>query len=60
MVASEHPEVIQGRRWLTSTEIIDSEKAYEDGSIGDDGADLDEEDESGLGEAGARTCVTEV
>ena len=45
---------------MTSTEIIDSEKAYEDGSIGDDGADLDEEDESGLGEAGARTCVTEV
>ena len=56
MVVSEHPEVIGGRRRLIDMDIPDSE----DGSIDDDGDDLDEEDESCSREAGARTGVTEV
>ena len=58
MVASEHPEVIDWRRWLIATDVIDSEEVYEDGSIDNDGADLDEEDDSGLGEVGLITGVT--
>ena len=59
MVASEHPEVIEGRRSLIATNVIDSEEAAEDGSIDNYGAAFDEEDESGLGEAGVRTGVTQ-
>ena len=59
MVASEHPEVIKGRCWLIATDVLDSEKAAEDGSVDNDGADLDEEDESGSGEVGVRTGVTQ-
>ena len=43
MVVSEHPEVIEGRRRLISTDVLDSEEAYEDGSIDNDGAASDEE-----------------
>ena len=49
MVASEHPEVIGGRRRLIATDVLDSEEAAEDGSIDDGGAALDKEDESALG-----------
>ena len=59
MVASEHPEVIEGRRRLIATYFLDSEEAAEDGSIDNNGTDSDEEDESGLGEAGVRTGVTQ-
>ena len=59
MVVSEHPKVIE-RRWrLLSTDFIDSEEAAEDGSSDKNGADSNEEDGSGLGEAGKRTGVTQ-
>ena len=47
MVASEHPESSEGRHQLIATYVLDSEEADEDGSIDNDGAVLDEEDESG-------------
>ena len=59
MVASEHPEVIEGRRRLIATDVLDSEEAAEDGSIDNNGAASDEEDESGSGEAGMKTGVTQ-
>ena len=59
MVASEHLNVIEGRRRLIATDILESEEADEDGSIDSDGADLDKEDESGSGEADVRTGVTQ-
>ena len=59
MVVSEHPGVIEGRRWLIATGVIYYEEESQDGSIDNDGSDLDEEDESGLREAGARTGVTQ-
>ena len=59
MVFSKHPEVIEGRRRLISTDVIDPEESSEDGSIDDDGADSDEEDESGSGDADVSTGVTE-
>ena len=57
MVASVNHEVIEGIRQLLGMYVLDSEEAYEDGSIDNDGTASDEEDESGLGEAVARTCV---
>ena len=33
MVASEHPEVIEGRRWLIATDVPESEEANEYGSL---------------------------
>ena len=59
MVASEHHEVIDGRRWLIATDVLESEEADEDCSIYNDGAVLDEENESGFVEAGLRTGVTQ-
>ena len=59
MVASEHPEVIEGRRRLIDTDVIDSEKAAEDGSIDNYGADFYEEDDSGLGDVGVIKDVTQ-
>ena len=59
MVVSEHPKVIEGRWRFIEPNVLDSEEAAEDSSIDNDGADLDEEDESGLGEAGVRTGVTQ-
>ena len=58
MVASEHPEVIEGRRRLIATDVLESEEEADDGSIDNDGAALDEEYDSGSGETGVRTCVT--
>ena len=52
MVAIEHPEVIEGRRMLIATDLLDSEEAAEYGSIDNDGAALDEEYDSGSGETG--------
>ena len=60
MVASGHPEVILGRQLLIATENIDYQQAADYGSIDDDGADFEKEDESGLGEAVVSTGVTEV
>ena len=59
MVASEKTEVIEGRRRLIATDVLDSEEASEDGSIDNDGDASYEEDESGFGEAGVITCVTQ-
>ena len=59
MVASEHPGVIEGRGQLIFTDVLDSEEEADDGSIGNDGAASDEEDESGSVEAGVRTGVTQ-
>ena len=59
MVASEHPEVVEGRQWLIATDVIESEETVQYGSIDNYGATSDEEDESGLGEAGVRTGVTQ-
>ena len=47
MVASEHPEVIERRRRLIATDVLDSEEASEYGSIDNYGADSYEEDDSG-------------
>ena len=58
MVASEHPEVIEGRRRLISTDVLEYEEAADDGSIDNDGAAFDEEYDSGSGVTGVRTCVT--
>ena len=58
MVASEHPEVIEGRRRLISTDVIDSKETAEYGSIDNNVSDSDEEDESGLIEVGVITGVT--
>ena len=60
MFVSDHTEVIDERQRLITTGVLDPEDAYEDGYIDDDGADLDEEDKSGLVEAGVSTVVTEV
>ena len=48
MIASEHPEVIQGSRWLIATVVLDSEEEVEDVSVDNDRAALDEDDESSL------------
>ena len=45
MVASEHTEVIERRRQLIATDVLESEEAYEDGSIDNNGAASDEEDD---------------
>ena len=58
MVASEHPEVIEERRLLISTDFPESEKAAEDGSIDNGGSSLDEEDDNISGEAVVRKGVT--
>ena len=60
MVASEHPGVVEGRRRLIVTDVLDPKKEAEDGYIDDGGSASDEEDESGFGEAGVITGVTEV
>ena len=60
MVVSEHPKVIEGRQRLIATDFLESEEASDYGSIYGDGADTDEEDESGWGEAGVSTVVTEL
>ena len=60
MIAHEHLEVIEGRQWLTDTDVIDSEEAAQYGSTGKDGDYSDKEDESGLVDAGVSTGVTEV
>ena len=49
MVASEKPEVIEGKRRLISVEVVQPGEAAEDGSIDDDGAGSYEDNESGLG-----------
>ena len=59
MVASEHPEVIEGRWRLIAMDVLYFEEATEDVSIDNYGADLYEEEESGPGEAGVRTGVTQ-
>ena len=60
MVVSENHEVIDGRRRLIYTDVLDSEESAQDGSIDDYASDLDEEGESGLVEEGVITCVTEL
>ena len=60
MFVSDHTEVIDERQRLITTGVLDPEEAYEDDYIDDDGADLDEEENSGLVEAGVSTVVTEV
>ena len=60
MVASEYLEVIEGKRRLIATDILDSEEAAEYASTDNDGDALDEEYESGLGEVGTRTGVTQL
>ena len=44
---------------MIATDVLDSEEAAEDGSIDDGVADSDEENESGSGEAGMITGVTQ-
>ena len=51
IVASENPEVIEGRRWLISTDVLDSEEAAEGGSVDNYGDASYEEDNIGSGEA---------
>ena len=56
-VTSNLPKVIEGRWWLSAIYILDPDKEVEDIVVYDDGTDLDEEYEGGLGGAGARTYV---
>ena len=42
MIAKEHPEVIEGRRWLVAVDVPDSDEASEYASIDNDGAASDE------------------
>ena len=57
MVASEHPEVIDRSQWCIATDVIDSQEADADGYIDNDFAALDEEKNSGSGEAVVRTYI---
>ena len=59
MVTSEHPEVIEGGLRLISTDVLEYEDAAEDGSIDNYGAALDEDYDSGSGEAGVRRGITQ-
>ena len=59
MFAIEHPEVIERRRQLIATHVIDSEKEVQYGSIDNGGDDLDKEYDMGLGKAGVRTGVNQ-
>ena len=59
MVVSEYPEVIGGRQQLIAMDVLEPEEADEDSAVDDDGDALDEDDESGSGEAGVSTGVTE-
>ena len=59
IVASEHPEVIEGRQRLISKDVIDSDEAAEDFFIDNNGAALYEEDESGSGELVVISGVTQ-
>ena len=56
---NEHTEVIEGRHWLIDTDVLDSEEVAKDGSIDNDGAALDEEDNSGSREPGVRIDFTQ-
>ena len=47
------------RRRFIDTDVPDSEEAAYYGSVDNDGVALDEEDESGLGDAGVITGVTQ-
>ena len=47
MVASEHPEMIEGRRRLIAMDVPDSKEESDYVSIDNDGAASDEENESG-------------
>ena len=49
MVMRENTEVIEGRRRLITSDVLDSDEAADDGSIDNYGADTDEKDESGSG-----------
>ena len=60
MFASAYPEVIEGRQWLSATDVFDSEESDEDGYIDADGDASDEEDRSDSGEVGMSTGATEV
>ena len=51
--------MIEGRWWLIVTDVLDYEESDEDGSIYNYGASSDEEDESGLVEAGVKTGATQ-
>ena len=59
MFASEYPQVIEGRPGLIAMHVLYSEEEAEDGFIDNNGAALDEQYQSGLVEAGVRTCVTQ-
>ena len=59
MVLIEHHDMIEGRLKLIVTYVLNSEEEAEDGSIDNDGYEEDEDDESGSGETGVRTCVTQ-
>ena len=60
MVAGEHNKVIEVRRRLIYTEVIDPEEVAEDGSIDYDSAASDEQDGSGLVQAYVITGVLEL
>ena len=59
MVASEHPDVIEGKWRFIVTDVPDSKEAAYDFSIDSYNTDLYGEDESGFVLAGVSTSVTE-
>ena len=60
MLAKEHPDVIQGRRWLIAVYFPDSEQAAEDASIVHGDAAFDEQYGSGLVGSGATEVVRDM
>ena len=59
MFASEHPEVIEGRRRLIATYFLYSDEGVGDISIDNGGDALDKEYDRVLGELDVRTYVTQ-
>ena len=57
MVAIEHPEFIEERRWFIAMGVNGPDDVYENGSIDGGGVYSGEYDDSGSGEAGVFTGV---
>ena len=59
MFASEHPEVIEGRRRLIATDFFNSDDGDGDISIDNGGDASNKEYNMGLGESDVKTYVTQ-
>ena len=59
MVTRKHTKVIEGRRLFNSTGVHEPDETAKDGVIDNYGCDQDEQDESGSGDVGVTTGVSE-